>query len=162
MNLQELDSPKTCYSTSYNSHARFTAAETLCQCRLKGINLANNYRYYNALLDGNWETSWDWWMRPAPFQARLPQLDRQRGMTPQKLNRRFSALISKGNIHAAISIITEYGMGGVLKLTPVLCVLPSKASIPYIAQPKDPDSLLQGELLKVSSIILRHTRCSYG
>ena len=130
MSLQELDSPKTCYSTSYNSHARFTAAESLCQCRFKGINLANIYRYYNALLNGNQETSRDWWMRPAPFQARLPQLDRQRGMTPQKLNRCFSALISKGNIHAVISIITEYGKGGVLKLTLVLCVPPSKQASP--------------------------------
>ena len=50
------------------------------------------------------------------IQARLPKLRKQRAMTTLKLNRRFAALISKGEIHAAISLITERGKGGALKL----------------------------------------------
>ena len=52
------------------------------------------------------------------IQSRLPGLDRQRGTTTTKLNRRFAALIRKGEIHAAISLITEHGKGGILNLTP--------------------------------------------
>ena len=42
------------------------------------------------------------------IQSRLPEQDTQRGMRAQKLDRRFSALVSKGDIHTAISLITEY------------------------------------------------------
>ena len=40
------------------------------------------------------------------IQSRLPQLDSKDGMSSSKLNRRFAALVSKGNIHAAISLRT--------------------------------------------------------
>ncbi len=40
------------------------------------------------------------------------------GLTSHKLNRRFRAFVSKGNIHAAISLITKNNKGGVLELTP--------------------------------------------
>ena len=52
------------------------------------------------------------------IQSRLPKLDMQRATTTSKLNRRFAALISKGEIHAAISLIMEHVKGGVLDLTP--------------------------------------------
>ena len=47
------------------------------------------------------------------IQSRLPKLDMERGTTTSKLNRRFAALISKGEVHAAISLITEHGKGEV-------------------------------------------------
>ena len=47
------------------------------------------------------------------IQSRLPKLDMERGTTTSKLNRRFTALISKGEVHAAISLITEHGKGEV-------------------------------------------------
>ena len=52
------------------------------------------------------------------IQSRLPDQDSRNGLTSHKLNRRFAALVSKGNIHAAISLITEHNKGGVLELTP--------------------------------------------
>ena len=52
------------------------------------------------------------------IQSRLPEHDSRNGQTSHKLNRRFAALVSKGNIHAAMSLITEYNKGGVLDLTP--------------------------------------------
>ena len=51
------------------------------------------------------------------IQARLPEQDKQRKMTMYKLNQHFAALISKGELHAAISLITKHGKGGVLELT---------------------------------------------
>lgn len=52
------------------------------------------------------------------IQSRLTELDWQWDMTTSKLNRRFAALIRKGEVHSAISLITEHGKGGVLELTP--------------------------------------------
>lgn len=85
------------------------------------------------------------------IQSRLPDLDSRIGMTTEKLNRRFALLIGKGNIHAAISLITEHGKGGVLDLTPeVRAALQSKHPL---AQPMDPDVLLQGEPLEVNPVL---------
>ena len=42
----------------------------------------------------------------------------QRGTTTSKLNRHSAALIRKGEVSSAISLITECGKGGVLELTP--------------------------------------------
>ena len=52
------------------------------------------------------------------IQSRLTKLDQQRGTTTSKLNQRFAALIGKGEVHSAISLITEHGKGGILELTP--------------------------------------------
>jgi hypothetical protein len=54
-----------------------------------------------------------------------------------------AALVSKGNIHAAITLITEHHKGGILELTPdVRSAL--KAKHPK-AQPANPEVLLHGE-----------------
>ncbi len=86
------------------------------------------------------------------IQSRLPDRDTHTGMTTEKLNRRFAMLIGKGDIHAAISLITEHGKGGVLELTPeVRAAL--KAKHPS-ARPADPSVLLHGELPEVNPILL--------
>ena len=78
------------------------------------------------------------------IQSRLPP-------TSHKLNRRFAALVSKGNIHAAISLITEYNKGGVLELTPeVRSALQAKHPT---AQPAHPEALLHGELPTINPIL---------
>ena len=75
------------------------------------------------------------------IQSRLTELDRQRGKTTSKLNRHFAALIRKGEVHSAISLITEHGKGGVLELTPeVRAALRTKHPQ---AKPAIPDVLLQ-------------------
>lgn len=85
------------------------------------------------------------------IQSRLPELDLQRGTTTPKLNRRFAALIRKGEVHSAISLITEHGKGGVLELTPeVRAALRTKHPQ---AKPANPDVLLQGEVPTVNSIL---------
>ena len=72
-------------------------------------------------------------------------------MTSHKLNLRFAALVSKGNIHAAISLITEHNKGGVLELTPeVRSALQAKHPK---AQPAHPKALLHGELPKINPIL---------
>ena len=52
------------------------------------------------------------------IQSRLSEWDSCSGMTTERLNRRFAFLVGKGDIYAAISLITEHGKGGVLELTP--------------------------------------------
>ena len=85
------------------------------------------------------------------IQSRLPEHDSRNGLTSHKLNRRFAALVSKGNIHAAISLITEYNKGGVLDLTPeVRSAL--KVKHPK-AQSAIPEAMLQGELPAVNPIL---------
>ena len=85
------------------------------------------------------------------IQHRLMELDQRRGTTTSKLNRRFAALIRKGEVHSAISLITEYGKGGVLELTPeVRAALRTKHPQ---AEPANPDVLLQGEVPTVNSIL---------
>ena len=85
------------------------------------------------------------------IQSRLLGLDRQRGTTTTKLNRRFAALIRKGEIHAAISLITEHGKGGILDLTPeVQAALRKKHPQ---AKPADADVLIQGEVPTVNPIL---------
>ena len=85
------------------------------------------------------------------IQSRLTELDRQRGKTTSKLNRRFAALIRKGEVHSAISLITEHGKGGVLELTPeVRAALRTKHPQ---AKPAIPDVLLQGEVPAVNPIL---------
>ena len=84
------------------------------------------------------------------IQSRLPDQDSRNGLTSHKLNRRFTTLVSKGNIHAAISI-TEYNRGGVLELTPdVRSAL--KVKHPK-AQPANPEAMLHGELPAVNPIL---------
>ena len=86
------------------------------------------------------------------IQSRLPQLDSKDGMSSSKLNRRFAALVSKGNIHAAISLITENNAGGVLALTPEVCDA-LKEKHPK-AQPANQDALLlQGEIPSIHPIL---------
>ena len=85
------------------------------------------------------------------IQSRLPAYDTQKGMTSHKLNRRFASLVSKGNIHAAISLITEYNKGGILDLTPeVRSSLDAKHPK---AQPASPDVLLRGETPAINPIL---------
>ena len=85
------------------------------------------------------------------IQSRLPDQDSCNGPTSHKLNRRFAALVSKGNIHAAISLITEYNKGGVLELTPeVRSALQAKHPK---AQPAHPEVLLHGELPTINPIL---------
>ena len=55
------------------------------------------------------------------IQSRLPEQDSCNGMTSHKLNRRFAAMVSKGNIHAAISLITEHNKGEFYN-SPLKCV----------------------------------------
>lgn len=72
-------------------------------------------------------------------------------MTSPKLNRRFASLVGRGNIHAAISLITEYNKGGILDLTPeVRSTLEAKHPK---AQPANPEVLLQGETPTVNPIM---------
>ena len=72
-------------------------------------------------------------------------------MTSHKLNRRFASLVGKGNIHAAISLITEYNKGGILDLTPeVRSILDAKHPK---AQPASPDVLLRGEIPAINPIL---------
>ena len=85
------------------------------------------------------------------IQSRLPQRDSQRGLTTHRLNRRFADLFSKGEIHAALSLITEHGKGGVLELTPEVREA-LKAKHPH-AQPVDPDVLIQGSSPTVNPIL---------
>lgn len=85
------------------------------------------------------------------IQSRLPAHDIQKGMTSHKLNRRFATLVRKGNIHAAISLITEHNKGGILDLTPeVRSILEAKHPK---AQPANPEVLLQGEIPAVNPIL---------
>ena len=85
------------------------------------------------------------------IQSRLPDQDSRNGLTSHKLNRRFAALVSKGNIHAAISLITEHNKGGVLELTPeVRSALQAKHPK---AQPAHPEALLHGELPTINPIL---------
>ncbi len=85
------------------------------------------------------------------IQSRLPALDRQRNTTATKLNRRFAALIGKGAVHSAISLITEHGKGGVLDLTPtVRAALRSKHPQ---AKPANPEVLIQGEVPTINPIL---------
>ena len=72
-------------------------------------------------------------------------------MSSSKLNRRFAALVSKGNIHAAISLITENNAGGVLALTPEVCDA-LKEKHPK-AQHANQDALLQGEIPSIHPIL---------
>ena len=61
------------------------------------------------------------------IKSRLLKCDNNTGMTIEKINRRFSGIISNGENHTAISLITEHGKGGVLEVTPeVLEVLKEK------------------------------------
>ena len=83
--------------------------------------------------------------------ARLPQLDSKDGMSSSKLNRCFAALVSKGNIHAAISLITENNAGSVLTLTQEVCDA-LKEKHPK-AQPASQDALLQGEIPSIHPIL---------
>ena len=75
-------------------------------------------------------------------------------MTIHKLNRRFANLISKGNIHAAISLITEHGKGGVLELTPEVKEA-LRAKHPE-AQPASTKVLIQGESPVINSILFEN------
>ena len=85
------------------------------------------------------------------IQSRLPDQDSCNGPTSHKLNRRFAALVSKGNIHAAISLITEHNKGGVMELTPeVRSALQAKHPK---AQPAHPEALLHGELPTINPIL---------
>ena len=88
------------------------------------------------------------------IQSRLPEWDKQSGMTTERLTRRFASLIGRGDItdiHAAISLVTEHGKGGVLELTPeVRSALLAKHPPP---QPVDPDVLMQGEQPVVDPIL---------
>ena len=87
-------------------------------------------------------------MRHALFN---PGSQSSNGMTSHKLNRRFAAPVSKGIIHAAISLITEHNKGGVLQLTPeVRNALKSKHPK---AQPANPEVLLHGEIPAVNPIL---------
>lgn len=83
--------------------------------------------------------------------ARLPQLDSKDGMSSSKLNRCFAALVSKGNIHAAISLITENNAGSVLTLIQEVCDA-LKEKHPK-AQPASQDALLQGEIPSIHPIL---------
>ena len=85
------------------------------------------------------------------IQSRLPELDRQRGITEKKLNRRFATLIRKGEVHSAISLITEYGKGGLLELTPEVRT-ELKRKHPK-AKPANPEALIQGDALIVNPIL---------
>ena len=86
------------------------------------------------------------------IQSRLSILDRQRAMTTQNLNRRFASLIRKGEVHAAISLITEHCKGGVLELTPeTRAALRDKHPQ---AEPANSDVLLQGEIPTLNFILL--------
>ena len=85
------------------------------------------------------------------IQSRLPERDYSAGMTAEKINRRFAALISKGDIHAAINLITEHGKGGVLALTPEVREA-LKAKHPP-AQRADPEVLLSGDPPTVHPIL---------
>ena len=85
------------------------------------------------------------------IQSRLPAYDTRKGMTSHKLNRRFATLVGKGNIHAAISLITEYNKGGILDLTPEVRST-VKAKHPK-AQPTSPEVLLQGDIPVVNPIL---------
>ena len=85
------------------------------------------------------------------IQSRLTELDQQRGMTTSKLNRRFAALIRKGEVNSAISLITEHGKGGVLELTPeVRAALRTKHPQ---AKSANPEALLQGEAPVINPIL---------
>ena len=85
------------------------------------------------------------------IQSRLTELDQQRGMTTSKLNRRFAALIRKGEVNSAISLITEHGKGGVLELTPeVRAALRTKHPQ---AKSANLEALLQGEAPVINPIL---------
>ena len=88
------------------------------------------------------------------IQSRLPDLDWQRGTTISKLNRRFAALIRKGEIHAAISLITEHGKGGVLDLTPEVQAALKKKHPQAI--PANLDVLIEGEVPTVNPILFEN------
>ena len=77
-------------------------------------------------------------------------------MTTYKLNRRFAALISKGEIPAAISLIIKHGKGGVLELThEVLEAL--RAKHPE-AQPASIEALIQGETPVINPIFFENLK----
>ena len=69
----------------------------------------------------------------------------------RRLNRRFTALIHKGEVHSDISLITELGRGGVLELIPEVQVALRAKHPP--AEPANPDVLLQGEVPTVNPIL---------
>ncbi len=85
------------------------------------------------------------------IQSRLLERDSRSGMTTAKLNRRFSQLIAKGNIHAAITLITEQGKGGVMPLTQQVCAALQEKH--PAAQPADSIALISGEPPQVNPII---------
>ena len=78
------------------------------------------------------------------IQSKLPEWDSCSGMTTERLNRRFAFLLSKGDIHAAISLITEHGKGGMLELTPEVRAALLDKHPP--AQLPNPDVLICGEI----------------
>ena len=83
------------------------------------------------------------------IQSRLPEWDSCSGVSTERLNRHFASLVGKGNIHAAISLITGHARGGVLELTPE--VRPALLDKHPPAQPVNP--IVHGEQPTVDPIL---------
>ena len=79
------------------------------------------------------------------IQSQLPELDWQQGRTTQNLNRRIALLMSKGEVHSAISLITELS-------SEVQDAL--KRKHPKV-EPANADALVQGEVPTANSILLK-------
>ena len=135
-------------NASCHDHAKLVVAETACQSWLQRVQ-PTPYSASRAMESGQHQRA----ARGRPYHS--ISTDRARSAPGhdniESKSLIFAALIRKGEVHSAISLITEHGKGGVLELTPeVRAALRTKHPQ---AKPANPDVLLQWEMPAVNSIL---------
>ena len=114
--IQGQDATRKNRPTGHNGHAWSSPAEASHQSWLQGIQQTPFPT--SDPVEGGQNKGVTGRSTHHSIKTAIPDQDSRNGLTSHKLNRRFAALVSKGNIHAPISLITEHNKGGVLELTP--------------------------------------------